>query len=112
MIKIPYEIIEHRENVALSRDYSWPRAVTYWLYIKSTATISGIALAVAIYGLSPSWPRNIFFWKLQIAEAILWIPMIIGCALAEYVLVILRVHKKMNVVYKRKDRGYFRVETK
>lgn len=112
MTKVPYEIIEHRENVALAKDYSWPRAITCGLYLKSIMTVSGIVLAVGIYGLSPSWLRNIFFWRLQIAEAICWIPMMIGCALAEYVLIILRVHRKMNVIYKRKDRGYFRVETK
>ena len=112
MIKIPYEVIEHRENVALKKEYSWSKTVTYWLYLKTSITLTGIVLAVGLYGTSISYARSIFFDRFEIGEALMWIPVMILASVIEYGYTILRVHKRMNVVYKHKERGYFRVEVK
>lgn len=109
MTRVPYEVIEFREHKALAKEYSWKSVAIYFLYFKSAATILGIAASCGFYGLTPSWSRNIFFWRYEVCEALSWIPMVIGCAIAEYTLIVLRVHKKMGVILK--GRTYYRAET-
>jgi len=107
MIKVPYEVIEFRELKALNKEYSWQSVFTYWLCMKTAATITGMALAVFLYGLDFSWPRMGFFARYEIVEALLWIPMIVVCSMIEYAKVVFRVHKRMGIIYKNKT--YFRV---
>ena len=107
MIKVPYEVIEFRELKALNSEYSWKSVFTYWLCLKTTATVFGMGLAMYVYGTASSWSRMEFFARYEIVEAILWIPMIMFCAVVEYAKVVLHVHKRMGVVYKNKE--YFRV---
>jgi hypothetical protein len=107
MTKVPYEVIEFRELKALNNEYSWKMVFIYWLYLKMCATVLGIGLSLGFCGLSSSWLRNIFFWRYEIVEALLWIPMMIACALVEYLYIVLSVHKKMGVVCR--GREYFKV---
>ena len=109
MTRVPYEVIEFREQKALAKEYSWRNVLVYWLYLKSMVTILGIAASCGLYGLTPSWERNIFFWRFEVAEALMWIPIVMFCAIAEYALIVLRVHKRMGVVLK--GRTYYRAET-
>src|ERR1035437_8158608 len=107
MVRIPYEIIEFREHAALKREFRWKHVLVYWLYLKSTVTLLGIGLSCMIYGYHPSWDRNMAFWRFEVVEALAWIPMVLFCGIAEYALIILRVHEKMGVVLK--GRKYFRL---
>ena len=108
MIKVPYEVIEFRELKALKAEYSWKSVFAYWFCMKTAATIFGMGLCFYIYGFAPSWERSAGFYKYEIIEALLWIPMMLVCSIAEYGKVVLRVHRRMGVICK--GREYFKVK--
>lgn len=107
MVRVPYEVIEFREIKALKAEYSWKKVITSWLYLKTAATVLGIVLGFYLYGTSPSWARSAFFWKYEIGEALLWIPMVIFSSIVEYGMVVLRVHRRMGVICR--GREYFKI---
>lgn len=107
MIKVPYEVVEFRELQALNKEYSWQSVFTWWLLAKTGATLIGMALAVYLYGMASSYPREGFFARYEIGEALMWMPLIIVCSLIEYGKVVVKVHKKMGIIYKNKS--YYRI---